>query len=92
MIYADVDAFHYCCGVDEVGMFIEDGFGGYQLDKISSSGTGLFISTFINNKPCKKAYKQLCKEHTLLYQSLPKRNAMSYNEVFVCVFLHGDVK
>lgn len=82
----------YCCGIQEVGQFLEFGYSQDleddlgDLDEGLERGSGRFISTFINNPVCKEAYELFCKRYKLLYQSEPEMNNNSGNCVFVCVF------
>lgn len=85
----------FCCGVYEVGKFQEHDpnyHSWYHDDVVEKSGTGMFVSTFINNTACREAYKQLTEQHTLLYQSPTKQNGRNGNEVFLCVFMYGKKK
>ena len=98
-ILAESQELAYCCGVDELGEFIEEGPETRWRDDIQyalngvKSGTGYFISTFIDNDVCKRAYYELCDKAILLYQSPPRVNPLhEANEVFVCVFLYKDAK
>lgn len=70
----------YCCGVTDVGNF------GSRQHRLVRSGTGLFTATFINNMACQRAYEQMKREHTLLFQSEPRMNHNSGHRVFLCVF------
>jgi hypothetical protein len=92
-----VTELNYCCGVDEVGEFVIPSKASgwrYDIDDAileASTGTGYFISTFIDTPACKAAYEELCKKATLLYQSPPRVNPRhADNKVFVCVFLSKD--
>jgi len=98
-VCADSTEINYCCGVDELGVFVESDHANRWRGDISDaldcvkSGTGYFVSTFINNDICKRAYYELCDKAILLYQSPPRFNPRhGENEVFVCVFLSKDVK
>lgn len=89
----------FCCGVDEIGEFIDFNKAERWRDGVDhalrcvANGTGYFVSTFINNDVCKRAYYELCDKAILLYQSPPRLNPRhAANEVFVCVFLSKDVK
>lgn len=79
----------HCCGVDDVGEFraayVQEEYWevGQELER---SGTGLFTATFINNDVNKQHYEQMCKEHTLLYQSPLRNNRNSGRRLFLCVF------
>lgn len=88
------ETFVHCCGVAEVGGFNyykfneNDYVGNWYQPKpceVESPGTGMFVSTFVNDDVCKEAYEYLCKNHTLLYQS-PKFRNRGHNQVFLCVF------
>lgn len=94
-----------CCGVNEVGSFDLErpGDGGAQLEApmavdhghaglLGCSGSGLFVSVFVNEEDSMRAYEELCREHVLLYQSPVKVNRGSGNKLFLCVFLHKDRK
>jgi hypothetical protein len=74
------------------GEYDENPGGEEESDYSNPSGTGFFIATFVDDKDCKAAYERLTREHKLLYQSPPMVNRRSDNKVFVCVFLHSDVK
>lgn len=97
-VFLNNEELPFCCGVDDVGgfEFVKAEYswekGQYPLGELISSGTGLFTASFVNNKECEEAYKQLCSTHKLLYQSPKKRNRNSNRDVFLCVFLHKDRK
>jgi hypothetical protein len=57
---------------------------------VGCSGTGLFVSTFIDSEACRAAYTALCATHFLLFQSPVKKNDSSGNKLFLCVFMHKD--
>jgi hypothetical protein len=85
------EEFPNCCGVQEVGGFAsEPVYCKRYIKKITPSGTGVFLSTFIDDYFCKKAYLSLIKNHILLYQSPLYYNKESGNHLFLCVFLHKD--
>lgn len=89
--FGDNNSLHNCCGVQEIGDFELSRSNNWDYDKIScldpsESGTGLFISTFINNKTQKAAYEAMCQRLTLIYQSPVKINTNSGRGVFLCVF------
>lgn len=103
--YENAEAFAHCCGVLEVGGFdinyeYDDNHNPVDfpadyvptMGRLDESGSGLFVSTFINNPKCKAAYEALCREHVLLYQSPVKENKRSHNRLFLCVFLHANRK
>jgi hypothetical protein len=99
VITANTQELCFCCGVDEIGDFELPTHANRWRDDLNadlysvSSGTGYFISTFINNEACKRAYYELCDKAILLYQSPPRVNPRhGADEVFVCVFLSKDVK
>ena len=58
--------------------------------KVAYDGTGIFVSTFVDAESCRVAYEKLCAQHRLLYQTKPRVNRGTRNEVFLCVFLHKD--
>lgn len=70
----------YCCGVDDAGEFSN------RTYPLRRSGTGLFTATFVNNQSCQRAYEQLKREHTLLFQSELRMNRNSGRPLFLCVF------
>lgn len=81
----------YCCGVDEVGGFTlnpEDWAKPWKDQTTHFDGTGMFVSTFIDDEACKIAYECLCSKHKLLFQSEPMVNTNSGRRLFLCVFLH----
>lgn len=55
---------------------------------LEPSGTGLFVASFVDSEECRAAYKYLCENHTLLFQTNPRTNKGSGNPVFLCVFQH----
>jgi len=83
--------FEFCCGVKEVGNFaLEANVDEFEdLRNMHRSGTGLFISTFVDTNDCKAAYELLTSNHTLLYQSPLRLNDYSNNRLFLCVFKYG---
>ena len=84
----DQDEFNYCCGVDEVGGFFHSQWEDLHTSSVGPTGTGMFISTFIDNPICKEAYEHLRSKHSLLFQSKPMANSNSGREVFLCVFAY----
>lgn len=91
LVVFDQNEFTHCCGVDEVGAFYsfkDDVKPAYPDCVVSRSGTGMFISTFIDNQDCKDAYEMLSSKHKILFQSEPMLNVYSGRHVFLCVFLH----
>lgn len=63
-----------------------------KSDEAEKSGTGLFVAAFIGSEECHEAYKYLCKNHTLLFQTKPRVNTRTRNEVFFCVFDHARTR
>lgn len=87
------DSLPYCCGVDDVGGF-EPTYSSWRNhpQELQRSGTGLFTATFLNNEANKAKFEEMCKEHTLLYQSPVKRNRNSSNRLFLCVFQFKETR
>lgn len=88
-VWFDQNEHSYCCGVEEVGRFSLRGNQHSRQSEVQYQGTGLFTSTFVNSAECKAAYKALCENHTLLFQSHPYVNSNSGRRVFLCVFRYG---
>lgn len=93
IIYFEQRQLNWCCGVDEIGDLYYVDYPPEDFDQdeesqkeVIKSGTGLFVSTFINTEECKEAYNFLCSQHTLLFQSAPYKNSSSGRLVFLCVF------
>jgi hypothetical protein len=87
-----------CCGVIEIHDFYynkslpeyddEDN----EIGKVSLSGSGLLVATFIDNKTCRGAYEELKKQLILLYQSPVRKNNYSGNKLFLCVYMNPERK
>lgn len=79
-----------CCGVYEVGDWDEgddeDDFNEIIEELGYENPTGMCISTFVNTPPCHYAYNYIVKHFKVLYQSPPKRNPSSGNDVFILIY------
>ncbi len=80
------------CGLGVVGNFDTT----YSLNtaqqitsRFTSYGTGFFVSGFVDDEACKRAYKFLTLRFKLVYQSPVRKNTNSDNDFFFCIF---DVK
>lgn len=74
-----------CCGVKVIGEF-GSGVDSKHLTKsfYDRAGTGYYISTFISSQ--QESYEAMCKQYSLVYQTEPKRNRYSGNQVFIAIF------
>lgn len=86
----DQGALAYCCGVDEIGEFYETVPGqtsGFDDDLFfRNSGTGMYISTFVDDSVQKEAYDEICERFDILYQSPLMLNRKSGNYLFLLVY------
>lgn len=86
-IYMGSTELDWGCGVKVVGSFARYGYS-YNTFRPAHlySGTGFFISSFINNSICKEAYEIIKKEFKIVYKSPVKVNTNSDNEFFFVVY------
>lgn len=95
-------ALHNCCGINQVGGFIPNNAvadwyekSDYpELKDLKKMGCGLYVSAFLGSQW--RAYKEMCRHHTLLFRTGPHKNkgpdASSEGRnkgVYLCVFKHG---
>ena len=86
-IFADSSILDYGCGVTVVGQFKNYKYHNLPLQfKIAGSGTGYYISSFINTDICKKAYKFIKKNYKITYQSTVQVNQNTGNRFFFIVY------
>jgi hypothetical protein len=90
-VYCSTREVSMTCGVGVVGdfNFTESNLSSWYTRtrlRAPSGGTGFFIAGFIETSECEEAYKQLCKKHTLIYQSPVRINRNSHNQFFFCIF------
>lgn len=88
-VYAKYTDLDWGCGVTVIGDFIN--FPKYETQKLEIknnwvSGTGFFISSFINTAICKEAYQTIQNNFEIVYQSPVKNNYNSGNKFFFIVY------
>ena len=91
VLVAEMDECHFCCGVLEVGSFLYDYTEYYEplvsrMGFADRSGTGYYIATFIDEPECKEAYDILKQHKDIVFQSKPRKNRRSGNEVFIVIY------
>jgi hypothetical protein len=78
----------YGCGVTVVGNFSYNYYS--ETDFLNPShlfsGTGFFISSFINNEICREAYNRINKKFQIVWQSPVKVNNKTGNKFFFIVY------
>jgi hypothetical protein len=85
-VYAAATTDAYCCGLLSIGNFRQQGTDRLE-DGIRFNDQYVYkIATFINTPVCKKAYEIMCRDLKLVSQTIPHRNPLSGNQVFVAVF------
>ena len=88
-IYKDTTTLDWGCGVTVVGNFKRSSY--YCTSLVSNvdsynSGTGFFISSFIDSPVCKEAYNQIKENFEITYQSPVTLNQNSDNKFFFIVY------
>lgn len=84
--YREVD---FNCGLGVVGSFDAAYYPQTKqliTNQFTNYGTGFFVSGFIDNYSCKKAYKFLTSNFKLIYQSPVRVNTNTDREFFFCIF------
>ncbi len=88
VIYSHNRNLDFGCGVQEVGQFKTYGYSHDEKLEPASlhSGTGYFISSFINEEVCRRAYELINKQFKIVWQSEVKINSNTNNEFFFIVY------
>ena len=89
-VHAQQTELDWGCGVKVVGNFCNYG-SGYNKENLSNpdnfySGTGFFISSFVNDALCRDAYQTIKEKFEITYQSPVKTNSHSGNRFFFIVY------
>lgn len=77
------------CGVNNIFDFVsvEWGYRDYtDAVHLRLGGAGLAIACFIDNAECKEMYAALAAKFKISFQSVPRRNANSGRQFFMCVY------
>lgn len=83
----------FCCGIVELGDFGSDrrywDFDFSDKDDIAHLNNyyAFIHASFIDTEDCKKAYLEMCKKFTKIYQSPVRKNPGTKNTLFMCVFI-----
>lgn len=87
-IYKDTSTLDWGCGVKVIGNFRQCGPHYSQVSDVGSytSGTGFFISSFIDSPVCREAYNQIKENFEITYQSPVTLNENSDNKFFFIIY------
>lgn len=88
-VYKNSSDLDWGCGVTVVGNFQRP--AAYYTTKLSNlssdySGTGYYISSFINNNVCQAAYEFIEKNFDIVFQSPVTVNKNTDNDFFFIVY------
>lgn len=84
----DQTALNGGCGVNNIHGY-DDSYRWRHYSSLNSArlgGAGLSIACFVDTPNCRKAYEELAKKFKISFQSVPRRNANSGRQFFMCVY------
>lgn len=83
----DQEALDGGCGVNNIYGFNQPFMPDYtSIHSARLGGAGLSIACFVDTLDCREAYKELAKKFKISFQSVPRRNANSGRQFFMCVY------
>lgn len=75
------------CGVNNIHSFNIPSYPNYtSINSARLGGAGLSIACFVDTPNCREAYEELAKKFKISFQSVPRRNANSGRQFFMCVY------
>lgn len=78
------------CGVNNIWGYNEPHHPGFRnYNNVASArlgAAGISVACFIDTPNCRKAYEELAKKFKISFQSVPRRNANSGRQFFMCVY------
>lgn len=75
------------CGVNNIYGFnapIHRNYSGIKMARLGAAGVS--VACFIDTELCREAYEELAKKFKISFQSVPRRNANSGRQFFMCVY------